>query len=188
MHGRDLKQREVIGIGNPAREMNPFRQWSDFSQHDLPPAAPFLWTPSVADLVSSDDHDMSLGSGLQDSRKRTHEAVKPTIGLQIARHIGQNLILAGQFPAVWQSETGVRIRPDKIDIDPVMDDADLVTVDTRKLRLLPFGRTIGQIRRLDRQKMLSRASAGAKNRIGAGRELRIEPDIGAPTVVVELRQ
>ena len=97
-------------------------------------------TGPITDLIAPDDHDSGVRPRLQYRRQAAHETGKAAVGLQVARHIGDDFFSGSKFKkglgasvSVWriglrradrQGKRCCGIRTDDIGVDAVMNDPE----------------------------------------------------------------
>jgi hypothetical protein len=105
------------------------------------------------------------------------------IGIEIAGSESDDGIAGAKHAPIGQHERGLRIRPAGMDVDAVMADRDALPQSARILRVLPAGRRIGEVERLQRHQLGGIAHPDAPP-LGFGHgEGRIKIEIGAGGIV-----
>ena len=144
----DLHELLEVGIGHFAHEMHavPIDPILQLRRHLSAQTAGVIALLAVGDLIAADDHHPRMGPLGQDTRQGAHHRVKAAGLFQIARDIGDDLILARHGPRQTpQTQAHIRVGQKLIGADAVVTDIELAVKALGKTVALPIGRAMAQI-------------------------------------------
>ena len=140
------------GIGHPADEMDPapVHRIAQLLGQLGAQTAGVVALAAIGDIVAADHHHPRRRAGGKDLRQGAHEDVKAARMFEVARHVGEHLVLAGQCPAQpLQRQRRIRVGAQEIGADAVMADIEPLVKTFGKEILLPLGRHMAQIHAFD---------------------------------------
>ena len=161
---------------------------AELRQHLLPPGA-FRRRHAVADAVATDHHHPNVLACTQQVRHRPHHHMEAAIRLQVARHVGDQLLVRPD-DGIADPEIApphLRIGLAYIEIDAFRQQRDGSPRPVRIGRELPSGRRLPMRAEVERQQVDRILRPDARVVRGMRREFRIEPDIDAVDAIVEFQ-
>lgn len=156
VHPGDLEHREEGGVRHSAQEVHATEVQGipEFLQHLLPIRLAVGKPRAVTHFVSADDHYLSLGPLGKDGWEAPHEALEPTVGLEIARDIGNDFVLGRELAiTARETEFGGRVGLYDSRVDSFVDDAQHGLISLRVKGLLPACRALSNVGCLETQEI-----------------------------------
>ncbi|MNR00914.1 hypothetical protein D3C85_1167040 [compost metagenome] len=114
--------------------------------------------------------------------------MKAAIGLQIARHIGDDRLAGLEYATIGQLQASFGVWPQVGGVDAFVDYLNLVLVGGRMQAVLPAGRGDGLVAVFQVEQVQGVAAADADGAVDVQRKFRIEAGIGALGLVVVLAE
>ena len=125
-----------------------------FAEHLRAIGLPTGQRAAIAHFVAANDEDMRVGPTLLDLRDRAHEDVEAAIGFEVARDIGDDLILCGEAEvAPVDLKPGIGVGTNSVRVDPLMQHG-YARAHFRRIEIaLPFGWRIAPVSRFEAQQI-----------------------------------
>ena len=163
----DLEHGEEGGVRHSAQEVHAAEVEGvpELFQHFLPVRLTFRQSHPIAHLITADDNHLSLGASGENRWEASHEAPESAVGLEIARDVGDDLILGRQLAiTIRETEFGGRVGLYDPRVDTFVDDAQHGLISLGVKGLLPACRALANVSCLEAQEIAD--VLGAKPRCG----------------------
>src|SRR5215472_2707307 len=144
VHARDLQNRQILVIRQLSEKMHPpqIEPAVELGEQPRPVAGGAVGAAPIADPVAADDQHLRPRALFEDLWQCAHEDMKPAIGLEVARAVGEDLVSAGQAAAAAEPQPCRRLWLHQRRVDAFVDDSDAIPIAARVLRTLPLGRAL----------------------------------------------
>lgn len=188
MDGGYLQDPLIGGIRDFAEEMHPLLNDGVFRQEFRTPVGGIRWPAAIADVIAPHDYHLACGVFAQYSRQCAHEGMKAPVGLQIARHVGDDGVSRLEYPTVREFQTGLGIRPQVGGVDPLVNDPNLVLVGGGMKAVLPARRSNTDVAIFQAQQVHGVTAADSGRTVDIHGEPGVEAGIGSLGLVVVLAE
>jgi hypothetical protein len=182
VHAGDLEHGEEGRIGHSSHEVHAahIERIAELFQHLLPVGFAARQSHPVADLIAPHDYRLSLGPSGEDRRETAHETPESTVRFEIARHVGDDLIVRGELTIrVGQRKLDSRIGFHDSRVDPLVDDPQHRVVPLGIERLLPARGALPEVCSLETQEIADVLGPKSRSGVELLGNARLEFDIGA---------